>query len=402
LIERYDILRTVYIHEGLEHPLQVVLKERQIDFLYKDVRKMEPGISGDKETFVKAFKEKDKQRLFDLSRNMLLRFAVLQLDEREYEFIWSFHHILMDGWCVVILASEYFEIYNSYKKNRTPQLSPPGQYRTYIEWLEEKDKEKSKNFWIKYLELYEETATLPKINAAGCREKGYKNERVFLQLGKEKTKRLNQLAVRNQVTINTVLQAVWAILLGLYTGKRDVVFGVVVSVRPSEIKGVETMIGLFINTMPVRINFEEKNRLNDLLQGVQKRAIDCEPHYYYSLAAIQSECVLKQNLFDHIFVLENYPISEQIFELSKNVELFEQSTYDFNIVVTQKEGLNIKFEYNGNVYDRSFIERVAHQYDSIIRQISDNEELEIRELTFVSEEKKKQVLSDLNDDLENE
>ncbi|MGD2093241.1 MAG: amino acid adenylation domain-containing protein, partial [Candidatus Aminicenantes bacterium] len=407
LFKRHEILRTVFIHEGLDRPIQLVLKERQADFFYKDIREM---AGGKREIFIKEFKEKDRQRSFELSWDVLMRLAVLQTDDTEYEFIWSFYHILMDGWCLGILISDFFEIYNSYLKNRTCQLPAVKPYRTYIEWLEKQDREKSINFWTKYLEDYEEAVFIGTMKSTKTAGEAYKKETVTFNYDREKTRCLNELAGRNRVTLNTLIQAVWGIILGKYNGREDVVFGAVVSGRPSELEGVESMVGIFINTIPVRIRFEGKIKFNELLKRVQEEAIASEPHHYHQLAEIQSESVLKQNLINHIIIFENYPLAEQIkgYEdksgKSNNgavlklydMDVFEQTNYDFNIMVASLEQLMIRFDYNGNIYDRDFVERISHHFNQVLIRIIDNEELKIEELTLLSNEEKSRILYDFN------
>ena len=411
LIKRHDILRTAFVYDAADRPLQVVLKERSIDFYYRDMKEM-AGVE-DKEAFLEKFKENDKKRFFDLANDVLMRISVLQVNPSEYEIIWSFHHILMDGWCVGILNKEFFEIYNSFLANRPFQLPPVKPYRTYIQWLEKQDMETSKTYWKEYLDAYEEVAALPKMNLRGNEEREYKNESVLFMLEREKTRHLNQIAGKNHVTMNIITWAVWGIILGKYNGKNDVVFGAVVSGRPFELEGVESMIGLFINTIPVRIRFGDKTKFNELLHRIQEEAITSEPYHYHLLADIQAEHILKQNLIDHILVFENYPIAEQIegyeddrsksesnngvaLRLS-NVDVFEQTNYDFNAVIVAEDQLVIRFDYNANVYNRNFVERVTNHVERLLNQVIDNEALEIGELTLLSGEEKSQVLVDFND-----
>ncbi|HLP58795.1 MAG TPA: amino acid adenylation domain-containing protein, partial [Candidatus Deferrimicrobium sp.] len=408
LIKRHDILRTAFVCKDIERPVQLVLKNKVIDFYYEDISKIDAREG--KEAFIKQYREKDKERSFDLRIGASMRAAIFRLEEAEYEFTWSHHHILMDGWCTGILNTEFFEIYASYLENRPYRLPGVKPYRTYIRWLEKQDKEESARYWEKYLESYEEQTGIPipwtKISKAGNR---YRNETVSIVFDMKKTAALNRLAAGNHVTLNTVTQTLWGILLGKYNGKEDVVFGAVVSGRPFELEGVESMIGLFINTIPVRIRFAENMKFYRLLQQVQQEALAGEPYHYHPLAEIQSRAVLRQNLIDHILVYENYPIVEQIEGYAEgknksktslklaNVEVFEQTNYDFNVIVSGSEQLKISFKYNGNVYDEDFVERVAGCFALTFDQVIENRELEVRELTLLSEEEKNRILYEFND-----
>jgi iturin family lipopeptide synthetase B len=406
LFKRHDILRSAFVYDDIQRPVQVVLSGRSIDFYYRDISDIqEPG---DKENFIKEFKEKDKERGFDLSKDVLMRVSIHRTEQSGYEFTWSFHHILMDGWCVGILNNEFFEIYTAYAANRPYRLPVINPYRTYIQWLDKQDKEASARYWQNYLEAFGEQTHVPKTKLIKG-PRGYKNQRLSRVLSGENTSRLTRLAARNHATLNTVTQLVWGILLANYNKKEDVVFGAVVSGRPFELAGVESMVGLFINTIPVRIRFQGKMKFHRLLEKLQEEAIASEPHHYHPLAEIQAATPLKQNLIDHLFLFENYPIAEQIEGYGKenkknnqskleitNLEVFEQTNYDFNIELTGADQLNIRFQYNGNVYDSDEIKRIANHFMLVLDQVMENEKVEIRELTPLSREERNQVLFEFN------
>jgi amino acid adenylation domain-containing protein len=426
LMKRYDVLRTLFIVEGTDRPIQVVLKEREADFFYEDAAKTATKEGINPETRIKEFKEKDRQRLFALGQDVLIRVSVLQIARDEYEFIWSFHHIIMDGWCIGILMSDFWEIYNSYHQNRVYRLPDVTPYSAYITWLEKLDREKSREYWKKYLEGYKETVIIPNpdgndININRRKEDGYKPDMIRFVLAREKTDALNKLAGRNKVTVNRIIQTIWGILLTRYNRREDVVFGVVVSGRPSEIPGVESMVGLFINTIPMRIRFnnDTDTTFNQLLQTVHQEAIESEPHHYSPLAEIQSDTPLKQNLLNHIMVFENFPIEKKIdfysavekrvennrrnsVLKSSRFEIFEHTNYDFNIMVVPEDQLTIRFQYNANAYERKSVEHIASHFRMLIGQLListstlTKKEQHIREMEMVSEEEKKQLLQAFN------
>jgi amino acid adenylation domain-containing protein len=402
LFKRHEILRTAFVYKDIPYPVQVVLNNRVIDFFYHDISNK--GKIEEKETFIKKFKEKDKRRSFDLSKDVLMRVAIFDLGGAEYEVTWSFHHILMDGWSSGILSAEFLEIYASLLENRKYQLPPVIPYRSYINWLEKRDKNVSKNYWKKYLDSYKEMIVVPGMKALKGNEAGYKKETVLLLLDKKETDQLEKIAGRNLVTINIAIQTLWGILLGKYNGIEDVVFGVVVSGRPSELEGVESMIGLLINTVPVRIRFEEKMKFQQLIQKVQEEAIESEQHHYYPLVEIQSESVLKRNLINHLYGFENYPVIEQIegyesktsrvkFKLS-HLEFSANSNYNFNIVTHLEDQLSITLIYNSNVYHRSSVERIASHLRHLLHQVLLHDgDVCIKELSFLSEEEKDKLIT---------
>ncbi|MCU0286952.1 MAG: amino acid adenylation domain-containing protein [Acidobacteria bacterium] len=409
LFERYDILRTVFIYEDIERPIQLVLKNRQVEFFYKDL--IDEPNSKNKDAYIKAFKEKDRQRSFDLSRDILMRVAVIRISLSEYEFIWSHHHILMDGWCTSILITEFFEIYKNYQEGKTCLLPDVKPYRVYIQWLEKQDRKKSKNYWAAYLDGYEQLNGIPlaQIREKNVNEK-YCGHAEILLIEKNYSEKLARIAAAANVTLNTVIQALWGILIGKYNNSTDVVFGAVVSGRPSEIPGIERMIGLFINTVPIRIRWEEKNVFKYLIRKIQDEAIENESHHYYSLADIQAASFLKQDLLDHILIFENLPIAEQIEGLAErspknstrslwklsNIESFEQTNYNFNLTIIAGEQLALKFEYNALIYQQEDVQQLAQCFNSLVMQITAHEEMQIRELTLISEKEKECILYEFN------
>ena len=391
LFKRYEVLRTNFIHEGFERPLQVVLKERKVDFTYRDLSDNRVDSREKKEIFIREFKQNDRKRSFNLLKGALMRVSVIQVDKSEYELTWSHHHILMDGWCVGILISEFFSIYNSLAAGGAYSLPPVTPYRTYIQWLEKRDKNEAGRYWKNYLHGYDGLASLPKMKALKPGERKYRKEATVFLLEKETSHRLQQLARENQVTLNTIIQSVWAILLGEYSNKsknkRDVIFGAVVSGRPPELEGIEMMVGLFINTIPVRIAFEETTRFRDLLLMVKKEAGQSETFHHYPLADIQAESRLNQNLLDHILAMESFPTVSEIDGLKEpgrgeeepetaglkwglsNVDVFEQSNYDLNMLIAPGEVIKVGINYNANQFGDDFAGNLETNLREIITRI---------------------------------
>ena len=411
LLKRYDVLRTAFLTRETERPVQVVIKERPLDFLFEDVRGLADKDA--RQSYVRRFMAKDRERLFDLSRDVLMRVALFRLGEQEYGFVWSHHHILMDGWCSGIIISEFLEIYRSFKEKQALRLAPVTPFRTYINWLERQDRERSKRYWRDYLEDYEGGVRIPQLNdgpGQGGDEDNYKNEVYEYFLSTEKTVDLGGLALRNQVTVSTALQVIWGVLLGMYNGCGDVVYGLVVSGRPSEIAGVESMVGLFINTIPVRIRFEGETTFNRLVRRYQQEMLQGEGSHYLSLAEIQSGSRMKQDLLDHIFVFENYPVAERIDGLLAQtednerppelfldgLEIYDQTNYDFNIIISGEDRLKFRFVGNGNVYSREDMERIGGHMGRLVDQVVVNEEIPLRHLELISPEERQEILNGFN------
>ncbi len=383
LINRHEVLRTLFLYEGYERPVQLVLKERKANVQYRDLLH-EMSIQEDINREVENCKENQKHNNFDLSKDLLMRLVVLRTAEEKYTLIWNYHHILMDGWCSATILSEFRELYSKNRKGIKAQLPPVHSYYNYIEWLENRDKTSSKTYWQNYLKGYNHSASMPKANVTSTKEIAYDLAIEHILIEKSETNLLQQLTVEYGVTINTIIQFVWGMLLAKYNNVEDVVFGAVVSGRPTEIDGIENMIGLFINTIPVRIDYSNVEDLGEVLRTIQENALEKEEHQYHPLSDIQTYSSLGRELFDHIVIVENYPVLEDQETsaskndfLVKNVEMLVQSNYDLSLVVVPNDEIEMKIEYNANVYDKATVQNILAHLNHLILQIILPSEVEV-------------------------
>lgn len=388
LMQRHEVLRTKFVHEGHDRPLQVVLEQRKIDFRFEDIRPA--GDDAAKQSLVRLRQGEEKRKGFDLANEVLMRLLVLQTEDRQFEFIWSHHHILMDGWCMGMLIQEFQAIYRAELADKEIDLPEIKPYANYIQWLESGDKEESAEFWQQYLSGYDNQATLPQKDNLLAQALPYDLQNSFIQLSEEQTNQLNELSARYGVTLNTIFQLAWAVLLSRYNNTPDIVFGSVVSGRPAEVDGVETMVGLFINTIPVRVAVEGNQRTADLLQPTQTRALESERHHYHPLSEIQSLSQLGNELINHILVFENFPIAQQIdSETAENEEQpFEirngaytvQTNYDLSVKVYLQKALRIQLDFNANVYDEFGLNQIGSYLKNILLSIAANPTGHIKDL----------------------
>ncbi|KAF6616313.1 amino acid adenylation domain-containing protein, partial [Paenibacillus sp. EKM102P] len=365
------------------------------------------------------FVTQDKARGFDLSKDALMRVAVFRKGDHSYRFVWSFHHIVMDGWCLSLMTDEVFGAYAALLENKQPELAPVKPYSDYIEWLEHQDAQEASRYWSDYLAGFEQQTLLPGENtqvsvterdddtnrSGQSSNSGYVLEKLPLMLGKERSAALNQMAKQQHVTINTLLQSVWGVILQKYNNHQDVVFGSVVSGRPAEIPGVESMIGLFINTIPVRICSAPDATFAEVVQRTQEQALASSVYDTFPLYDIQARTEQKQDLIHHIMVFENYPIGQQMKQMGgsgeadahtgfsiANVALAEQTNYDFNLIVVPDEDISILLEYNALVYNRSAMERIYGHINHVIGQIVENPHIRVDELALVTPEEQAQIV----------
>lgn len=373
LMARYDILRTFFVHDEFDCPLQVVLKERPVDFQYTDARQAVG--SSNRQAVIRENQQRDKRRGFNLAADVLMRLQVLRVADDQFVCIWSYHHILMDGWCTAVLFREFTAIYEA-KINKQPITLPPAvPYFRYIEWLEQTDKNTSTAYWRNLLDGYDVPAALPEEEDTTKLSLVKRFSIEHLAIDENETAILQKAARDNGVTLHTLVQAAWGMLLARYNFCDDVVFGSVVSGRPAAIEGIETMVGLFINTVPVRITCQASDSPVELLHRVQEDTLQAETWQYHPLADILLQSKLGRNLFNHILVFENYPSLDNqgggsLFSVS-DVEMFVQSNYDVTVVVAPGDTLEIKIEYNEQSYTKSTIANTLAHFKSILLQMTE-------------------------------
>ncbi|MFS1514462.1 amino acid adenylation domain-containing protein [Chengkuizengella sp. SCS-71B] len=397
LVEKYDILRTNFLHINLKRPKQVVFKNKKVKVEFHDFSHLQHV---ELQSEIQHFKNKDKERNFDLIHDDLFRMSVLKIKDNEFEVIWSFHHILMDGWCLQPITQELFEIYHKLKHNDSIVFGDVPSYSTYIQWLEEQDHEEAKTFWEQYLSDYEMKATLPTYHTNN-RLQPYKQVNKVEKLSRDTTLKLEEMAKEYHITLNTILQTAWGILLSKYNHTNDVVFGMVTSGRPAEIKDVDKVIGLFINTIPMRIKVESKQSFSDLIAHIHQDSIKKQNVGFLPLAEIQSLSSLKQDLIDHLFAFQNFgdqsnhTIENDEFEILETEE-FEQTNYDFNIMVIPHDQLEVRFKYNSSVYEQQMIDHISVHFQNILQIIADEPNILIKDIEILSEKEKDLILIDFN------
>ncbi|MBW7477862.1 non-ribosomal peptide synthetase, partial [Paenibacillus oenotherae] len=323
VIERYDILRTIFRKNKTDQYVQIVLRERKLKVYFNDLSRMDKQ---EQDEIWNAYRRSDRETGFDLTKDLLMRVAVFQTGPSRFEVLWSHHHILMDGWCLSTIISETMQLYQSFVKGAEAVLDPVIPYSQYIKWLDGQDERVAAEYWKSYLSEYDEQVFIVKEDYSG--KKGETKKSVFT-LSRQDTRSLQELARYHNVTLNVLIQCLWGVLLQKYNGVRDVVFGTVVSGRPPQIKGIESMVGLFINTIPVRISCEPSESFVELLTKVQQASTEANKYDYYPLYEIQALSSIKQGLINNIVVFENYPVTKEIENAAADVSAL--SIIDANV-----------------------------------------------------------------------
>ncbi len=313
VVDRHPALRTAFAWEGLKWPLQVVRRGARLPWTEEDWRQVPPREVPER---LAAWLAADRARSFDLARPPLMRAALLRTGEDRLWFVWSFHHLLIDGWCLSLIFREVFALYRAAVAGRDALLPAVRPYRDFIAWVARQDAAATDDFFRRQLAGFTAATRLPLDRPAlPAGDDGPPPDQV-LRLPPALVARLTALAQSRELTLNTLAQGAWALLLARYGGTPDVVFGTVVSGRPAELPGVESMIGLFINTLPVRLAVDPAAPLDVWLAGVQKHLLELRQHETAALAQIQraSEVPPGEPLFQSIVAFENFPVDESLGE----------------------------------------------------------------------------------------
>ncbi|KLT71296.1 non-ribosomal peptide synthetase [Flavobacterium sp. ABG] len=404
LVDCHSVLRTHFNNDLADIPLQIVRKEVKANFKFDEV---DPNLKGESlEDYIEKYKVEDREEGFNLSDDSLMRLKVLSLGNNQFEFVWSHHHILMDGWCMSKLISDFNLILKAVNQGIPANIPKPKPYSDYIKWLRKVNTNDSFAYWKNQLQDYSNSATIPFVKQKTNKE--YSDSIVSLKIDGKLFKQIDELCKKISVTQNVFLQTAWGVLLSKYNNDNDVVFGSVVSGRPAHLNGVENIIGLFINTIPVRIKYENESTPIQLLEEIQKKAIDSNSHHYVSLAKIQSQSELDSSLINHIMVFENFPLEAAV-SASKSdigteekitiesVGVFEQTNYDFNIIIVpSKESLQIQFKFNGNKFDEELMQRLSSHYYNVMNYFVASGTKAISAIACITDDEKEIVFNTFN------
>jgi len=396
LVDQHDIFRTVFNWKNVAQPLQIVLKKRPVDFFVHDLMAMNDD---EQKRRIDDFVIRDRSESFDLARGPLMRFNVFQLTADRFYFVWSYHHILLDGWCLSLIISDLMSAYMALEKGAAlPHFSRPS-YKGYIAWLMKQDKKKSMSFWTEYLQGFEAPTALPWDNREAGKE--FDIREYALTLSPEMTVELNDFARKNRVTMSTLIQGAWALVLGRYSGSDDVVFGSIVSGRPADLKGAEQMIGLFINALPVRVRLNRS--VGDMLAMLQEKTLGIQEFSHSFLPDVKacSRVPRSSNLFDSLFIFENYPLDSFSFVNEDgigvtDVKAIEMTNFDLTLCVLPGERLKMTLAYMQGRFRDITIERIMDHLVTCLRAFLDDASVSAGDIDILSPEEKKLILSDFN------
>ncbi|WP_406229858.1 amino acid adenylation domain-containing protein [Nocardia sp. NBC_01009] len=382
LIGRHPNLRTAFVRAGAGEAVQVVHQHVDVPFTQIDLAERD-----DIGAALEQLMDTDRRTCFDVTAAPLLRLTLISTAPQQYQLLVSMHHILIDGWSTPLLIRELLTLYAT--DSDATVLPPVRPYRDYLMWLNSQDQDAAEAAWAQTLDgIAEPTLLAP---ADRGRRPTIPAREIRVQLSEQRTAALVAVAQQQEATLNTLIEAAWAIVLATSTAREDVVFGTTVSGRPPQIPGVESMIGLFVNTVPVRVRLDHRETLAQLLRRIQTEQASLLDHHHLGLAQIQ-RVAGPGAMFDTVTVLESYPVDRA--GLSEDTDIagmrvldvhgHDAAHYPLGLVVHHDTRLHLTFKYLPELFTQHQIDAIADRMVRVLDTIAEHIDLPLTQLQLLS------------------
>ena len=400
VMERHPALRTSFLWLDAETPLQMVHPGLTFPFEKYDWR--EQSLK-EQEVCLETFLEMDRQKGFDFQTPPLMRLTLIHLNELRHRWIWSHHHILLDGWSAGLIFKEVLHFYEKYHMGTVSDSLPDSRpYSDYIVWQKNRDMVDAEKYWKNELRGFESVTKIGTTLSRGAEGPGF-NLLEEVRLTEEETSRVQEWVRSQKMTLNSLIQGTWSLLLRRY-GNEDVVFGVTNSGRPPELEGAGSIVGLFINTLPIRAPLGDDYIVIDWLMKLQSKQAKLMEYEFCRLVDVQRWSQIPQGeaLFDSLVIFENYPVDPSInLETagitSVDVCSFERTNYPLTLVAGPGKELIFKFHYDADRFGLNEIRSMAKQYLFLLKEIIANPHKKIWEISLLSESEREKILYRWND-----
>ncbi|MFK7959649.1 MAG: amino acid adenylation domain-containing protein [Phycisphaerales bacterium] len=414
VVSRHAALRTLFMWEGLDDPLQVVRGDVDIDWTIDDWS----TVPADAQTRRREeFIERDRLRGFDLGAAPLVRMHLARTAPDAWYWLWSTHHLISDGWSTVVILEELFEIYIALGEDAAggtesgvavdaigQRLPEPVAYRTYVDWHASRDRAADEAFWRDALAGFTEPTRVTPASPPDAADPGHR--RLQRSIPASLTTALESFARTHRVTASTVLQGAWALVLSRLARTDDVVFGVTSSGRPAELPGIDRAVGVFINTLPLRVAVDEDQPILDWLQSLQRANLDLRRREHCSLADVQrwSEVPRGESLFESLVVFENYPGRFEVGGAGASADLLlddvafiEQSNYPLAVLFMPGPDPRLVMVYDDERLAEASVGRLADQLLRVLEAMATQPTSRLADVDAVDESERRRVLRTWND-----
>ncbi len=399
LLRRHAVLRSAFVWEGQDEPLQIVAATAELPWQQVDLR---AHSASEQEQQLATFLQHDRQRGFELSHAPLLRLAIFRVDAQSYQVVWTFHHLLLDGWSLPVVFADLLAFYEAAQLGTVARLPCPTPYREYIRWLRQQDRTQAESFWRATLQGL---ACRPSLSVFGrsTSESAAQHAECEERLPPVRIEEITQLARAYGVTTSTVLQGAWAILLARYTQETDVVFGATLSGRSAGLAGIDQMVGLFINTLPVRVQVDPAAEVAAWLRALQTQQAAQLPHAHASLRDIQawSELPRGQALFEALLVVENYPIDAALRRPQRLLQITdlharEQNNYPLTLTIQLGHEPTLRLSYDAGRFSADSMRRMLGHYQMLLQGMTATPQGRLSALGLLTPAEQRQLVVEWN------
>nr|WP_253835268.1 non-ribosomal peptide synthase/polyketide synthase [Actinokineospora globicatena] len=399
VVDRTPVLRTAVVWADVAEPVQVVRRAVRLD---ADVRDWRDLSARDQDKALSHLLAEDRAREFTLDTAPLMRISVLRLTEDRVLLVWASHHVLLDGWSTAQVFGEVVERYTALVEGTTPAAPVRRPFRDHVRWLSEQDNAAADAHWAGVLAGFAEPVAVPWDHAPAQAHRTESSASVKTVIDPAESERLRAAAQRAGLTVNTVVQGAWALLLARWAGTTDVVFGTTVSGRPAELSGVESMVGMFINTVPTRVLADPSRPAGAWLRDIQAAQSESRRFDYLALSRIQSHSAVEPGaaLFDSVVVFENYPFEDASREGGVRVaEVTAVDTTNLPLTLSAHvdDRVHLDLGYDPALLDPATAERVASWLRTLVTALVQDQDRAIGALPWVSTEDHERVLRAFND-----
>jgi amino acid adenylation domain-containing protein len=366
-------LRTSFHWKETEKPVQVVHSRVSVPIETQDLR----NNIGDREAQIESLLDLDRQRAFDIQRAPLLRVTLIRLSSASYRLLFSFHHLILDGWSLQHVFREFSQTYEALCLNKSPIDSAVNRpYSDYIRWLQRQDLDAARRYWREALSGVDRNCRLNFDAELQTGVEAYSEYEI--ELPEAPTRRLREYGARHALTMNTLAQGAWALLVHRLNGNDDVVFGITVSGRPAELQGVESMVGLFINTVPLRVRIDHNSEIVRWLRALQIQQFAAREFDYSPLVQIREWAEVSEPgpLFDSLLAFENYPVQGAALGTGAAATFVERTNYPLSAAVVPGESVKTRLLYNKALTEEAVV-AIAEQFNLILEALSSADHLKI-------------------------
>ncbi|CAM2990271.1 non-ribosomal peptide synthase domain TIGR01720/amino acid adenylation domain-containing protein [Pseudomonas gessardii] len=377
VIARHEALRASFCWNVGEEMLQVIHKPGSTPIEYLDWT----GTPAEhQEPRLQALLKSEREAGFDLLNQAPFHLRLIRVGEARYWFMMSNHHILIDAWCRSLLMNDFFEIYMALGEGREAQLAAPPRYRDYIAWLQRQNLAEARQWWQQNLQGFERTTPIPSDRPFLHEHAGHSGGMVvgdcYTRLDSRDGAQLRELAQAHQLTVNTFAQAAWALVLRRLSGERDVLFGVTVAGRPVDMPQMQRTVGLFINSIALRVKVPEDDQpcsVRQWLSALLDSNMQLREYEYLPLVTIQehSELPKGQPLFDSLFVFENAPVEVSVLDRAQSLNATSDSgrthtNFPLTAVCYPGDDLGLHLSYDQRYFDESTVQGMLAEFKRLL------------------------------------